>query len=305
MRKGGALPIVVASLLLLAGCSTSKMPPFATASRWTLDGNEVSSAVRGMSINFGGTSPFALSNMSDGDYDLHFITSDAQYQAYATHCKRYINSVIKQIPLKIDSLELVLADQFVVFTPSANSQCRPDLIRRADGAEIVCDVLDNAKGTFSQPHDEIWRNVVFNNGQHLFLVVDRLVKNGKPIAIAYIIQGDDKHVPFSGTYHYDVTSRRNTQPVGEQMRWLLDITIAASGSQVMPLSYGDYIYAADSCFMAGDYAGASRQFEKAFAVSADIPDSHLYNAACAAALAGQSDFNFFLFFLVFPFYIFS
>ena len=44
--------------------------------------------------------------------------------------------------------------------------------------------------------------------------------------------------------------------------------------------------------MGGDYAGASRQFDHAFAVSHDIPGHHLYNAACAAAQAGLNDVAF-------------
>jgi hypothetical protein len=44
------------------------------------------------------------------------------------------------------------------------------------------------------------------------------------------MQGEDKHVPFSGNFHYDITARRNIQPVGEHMRALLDITIDASNS---------------------------------------------------------------------------
>ena len=73
-------------------------------------------------------------------------------------------------------------------------------------------------------------------------------------------------------------SRRNVQPVGEHLRALLDITIAAAESRPEFRSYGEYIHAADSCFMKGDYAGASRQFELAFATSEKPYGSHLYNS---------------------------
>ena len=41
--------------------------------------------------------------------------------------------------------------------------------------------------------------------------------------------------------------------------------------------------------MAGDFSGAYRQFEIAFATGNEIHGAHLYNAACAAALAGEKN----------------
>ena len=278
--------LVLAVTLALAGCSASKTPPFAS-SQWVLTGNVASSVHHDMAINFGGESIFPLANMSDGEYDLHFITTDEQFQAYDPYCRDYISSAISKIPISVDSLELVLADRFIVFTPKIKSQWMPDYVRRADAAELVVEAIPRTNAI--QSHDEIWRNFIFDNKRHRILVVDRLVKNGKHIGIVYVMQGEDRHVPFSGTFHYDITSRRNIQPVGEHMRALLDISIAAADSHVTPRTYGEYVHSADSCFMAGDYRGASAQFERAFAVGETIYGTHLYNAACAAALAGEDD----------------
>lgn len=272
--------------IALAGCSFNTIPPFAS-SGWAQMGNVASSARHGMAINFGGESVFPITNMSNGEYDLHFITNEEQFQAYDRYCRNYIASAIGKIPVKIDSLELVLADQFVVFSSNLLSAWMPDYVRQSDGTEFVTEA--NPLATVIQPNNEIWRNFIFDNKLHRILVVDRLVKNEKQLGIIYIMQGEDKHVPFSGSFHYDITSRRNIQPVGEHMRFLLDITIAASNSKVSPRSYSQCIHAADSCFMAGDYMGASRQFEMAFATGEEIYGTHLYNAACAASLAGDSD----------------
>ncbi|MBR1883053.1 MAG: tetratricopeptide repeat protein [Muribaculaceae bacterium] len=276
-------------IVFLASCSSHRLPPFATSSRWTLDGSTTSSATRDMAINFGGENSSLLTNMSDGDYELHFITGTEQFDAeYNDFCKNYITSAIKQIPLKIDSMEFVLADQYIVFTPSIANWWAPDLARLDDGTELVAEA--NPRPSDVQPHNEIWRNFVFDNKRHRILVVDRLVKDGKHLAIAYIVQSEDKHVPFSSILHYDVTLRRNIQPAGEYMRGLLDITIAASHSHAKRLNYGDCIHAADSCFMASDFLGALRQFDAAFATrNENIPGSHIYNAACAASLAGMND----------------
>lgn len=279
------LIICAVAALALAGCSSGTVPPFASSSQWSLDGNVVSSVRRGMTINFGGTNPFPMTNLSNGEYALNFIVNDTQFQAYDSNCKKFIASAIDKLPLKVDSLELVLADQYVVFVPVASTKWMPDFVRQADGSELVVEAQPRRYA--KQPEDEIWRNVITDNKHHRILVVDRIVKNGTPLGIMYIIQGDNKKLPFSNTFHYDVTSPRNIQPVGEHMRFLLDITQAAYQSQVNRLTYGDYIHAADSCFMAGDYAGASKQFAMAFSTGDEIAGSHLYNAACAAALAGD------------------
>lgn len=281
------LIICAVAALALAGCSSGTVPPFASSSQWSLDGNVVSSVRRGMTINFGGTNPFPMTNLSNGEYALNFIVNDAQFQAYDSNCKKYIASAIDKLPFNVDSLELVLADQYVVFVPVASTKWMPDFVRQADGSELVVEAQPRRYA--KQPEDEMWRNVITDNKQHRILVVDRIVKNGTPLGIMYIIQGDNKKLPFSNTFHYDVTSPRNIQPVGEHMRFLLDITKAAHQSQVNRLTYGDYIHAADSCFMAGDYAGASKQFAMAFSTGDEIAGSHLYNAACAAALAGDHD----------------
>lgn len=279
------LIICAVAALALAGCSSGTVPPFASSSQWSLDGNVVSSVRRGMTINFGGTNPFPMTNLSNGEYALNYIVNDAQFQAYDSNCKKYIASAIHKLPFNVDSLELVLADQYVVFVSAASTKWMPDYVRQADGSELVVEAQPRRYA--KQPEDEIWRNVITDNKQHRILVVDRIVKNGTPLGIMYIIQGANKKLPFSNTFHYDVTSPRNIQPVGEHMRFLLDITQAAHQSQVNRLTYSDYIHAADSCFMAGDYAGASKQFAMAFCTGEEIAGSHLYNAACAAALAGD------------------
>ena len=278
------------TMLMLCGCSAGKLPPFASAQAWTLDGNKAVSSAHDLTINFGGKDVFPITNMSDGGYDLNFITGDAQFQAYDPRCKEHIASAIRQIPLNIDSLEFVLADQFIVFTPRVANSWMPDLVRQADGTELVVEA--NPRTSTVQPHDEIWRNFIFDGKRHRILVIDRLVKNGKHIGIVYLMQSEDKKVPFSSTIHYDVTAPRNVQPVGEHMRALFDITIDAALSHAPLHTYNDYIHAADSCFMAGDYLGASRQFSMAFATGNTAQGPHLYNAACAAALAGDNDVAF-------------
>ncbi len=57
-------------------------------------------------------------------------------------------------------------------------------------------------------------------------------------------------------------------------------------------TYLAHIRQADSLYMAGDPAGASRAFEAAFYQTEHIQPYHLYNAACAAAKAGDNGLAF-------------
>lgn len=277
-------------ILILSGCSSYNMSPFAQSSGWVLDGNVASSHLYDMNIDFGGNGAALLTNAGDGGYELNFIHTDEQFEAYDSFCKNYFTSVMRQVPLSVDSIQFIMADRFMVFTPRVLNKWMPDYIRKGDGTEIV--VQANPLKSLVQPHDEIWRNVLIDRKLKRNIVVDRMVKNGKHLAVAYVLQSENHRVPFTSTYHYDVTDWRNTQPVGEVMMGLLDATVKAYESHSSTLEYADLIHSADSCFFSGDYVGASRYYDMAFGLGGDIPGFHLYNAACAASLAGDADLAF-------------
>ena len=90
---------------------------------------------------------------------------------------------------------------------------------------------------------------------------------------------------------------QNNSLINENAKLEQDFT--KSNEVLLPLknasdepSYSDYILQADECYSRSDFAGASAAFEKAFATGGDVQGSHLYNAACVAALAGQPDVAF-------------
>lgn len=53
--------------------------------------------------------------------------------------------------------------------------------------------------------------------------------------------------------------------------------------------YNAYIRQADSLYMAGNYAEANASFDNAFKFKKSIQDQHLYNGACVASFAGDTD----------------
>ena len=87
----------------------------------------------------------------------------------------------------------------------------------------------------------------------------------------------------------DFTDYHNIQHVGTTLDHWFHRWVDAWESDY-EMSYNDYINRADQCFMQGDFKGASEAFAGAIArYNNEITGQHLYNGACAAALAGQPD----------------
>lgn len=67
------------------------------------------------------------------------------------------------------------------------------------------------------------------------------------------------------------------------------LLVGCAGGGDSTAEYNALIRQADSLYMAADYAAASVSFDNAFKVKKSIQDTHLYNGACVAALAGDAD----------------
>ena len=289
MRKIKHIGAAIVTLFLI-GCSNKyQMPPFCHNDDWRLLGNHAQNERTHTDIDFGAGSVMPITNASNGQYDLNFITDDAGFNEYDALCQRYAATLLKRLPMTIDSIGFILADQFLVVHPALDTRWRPDLIRRADGVVLAAQAFPPDGDV--QPHDQLWRNFIFDKKMGRIAVVDRLVKNGKHLALIYVLQNENKHVPFAGTFNYDIFSRNNVQFIGMTMEGLLNISVGALETKKV-LSYSDYIHTADSCFLTGDYIGASNAFECAFTIDKNTSGQHLYNAACAASLAGLTDLAF-------------
>ena len=269
--------------LCLAGCASYTLPPFGTSGDWSLQ----NSTVHHKDITMDFAEIGSLANAFNGEYDLTFVTSQSKFNAYDAKCSRYLSEVVKQIPLEIDSINVILADQFLILTINAASKWEPDYIRQADG--MVMTVEANPINTLIQPEDELWRNLIINKSKHQIIIVDRLIKDDRHYALVYVLQSDAKGSPVTRCIQYDITNPRNIQSVGTLTDGIMNISVKALESKVKPLSYDDCIMKADACFMQGDYVGASNAFDKAFTIKEKIQDNHLYNSACAAAMAGLND----------------
>lgn len=197
------------------------MPSFGTGTGWTLQGNTV--ANRYLQVDFGGDD--ILANASDGSYDLHFVTSQEGFNAYDSKCTGYLTDVIKHIPLKIDSIDVIFADQFLILSPNVINAWEPDYVRRADGGILT--VQAHPVESLVQPHDQLWRNLVVNKAKRQITVVDRLVKNGRHYAIVYVLQSESKSSPYAINYQFDITDPRNMQSIGTQLEALMKTSVNA------------------------------------------------------------------------------
>lgn len=221
--KARVLIYLFLSAILFAGCSHRVLPPFGSGSQWSLNGNTVSN--NDIAVNFGGGQASPLFNASDGSYDLHFITTQDQFNSLEPRCAGYLADVISQIPLRIDSICVILADEFMILSPGVLNNWMPDYVRRADG--VLLNVEANPVESPVQPHDQLWRNLIINKSKRQIIVVDRIVKSGKHFAIVYVLQSQSKRSPLTRGVHYDVTSPLNVQSIGTHLEYLLGISANA------------------------------------------------------------------------------
>lgn len=205
----------------MASCSRYTLPPFGTAGQWRLLEGAV--ANRDMTVNFGGDG--LLANASDGSYDVNFITSQTGFNAYDTKCAQYLSDVIRHIPLKVNSIDVILADEYLILSTAVDNSWEPDYVRRADG--VVLTVEANPVESLVQPHDEMWRNLIVNKPKRQIIVVDRLIKNGKHYAIVYVLQSDGKSSTYTRNIHYDISNPRNIQSIGTLLEGLMETSVNA------------------------------------------------------------------------------
>lgn len=216
--------IIAIAAFCLAGCARYQMPSFGSDS-WRLQGNSVINDNVGMKVDFGGKSTFPIANASNGSYDLNFIVDKDGFDRYNPACVSYIKDVLNKIPLTINTVDVILADQYMILTFSGGERWIPDYVRDADGTVFVTEANPISSGV--QPSDELWRNLLFDAKKRQIVVVDRLIKGGKRYAIVYVLQSEKKGVPFSITTQYNLFNIHNIEMVGTYLDSLLQISIDA------------------------------------------------------------------------------
>lgn len=204
---------------------------------------------------------------------------------------RFLKSVAKDIPFRINNLHEI-GEQAYSFDDTGNKELA-DYEVKTDGEIIVVrTTFDNLPPT--KDADAFWRNLYFNNRQHRIVCVDRFLLKDKPMGLVYVMQMESKRWPKIGTYHWDVTDRRNMYSVIYALDDFRKQTTRTILTGEMPdaqesRKYDEAIRKADSCYFSKNYVESEIFFCMAFEHERCIQGNHLYNAACAAALAGHKD----------------
>lgn len=201
----------------LTSCASYHMPPFSNSGQWSMEGNAVinKDAKIFMDCSFLGESD-SIMNANNGSKELNFIASQESFNQYDSKCVKMVKNVLKDIPLTIDSIEVIFADQFIVLDINQANLWRPDCYRKADGSEWVEQAWPVS--SLKMPDDQMWRNLIFNSKEHRLITVDRFVKQGRHMAIVQIFQSESKNAPWVN-WGYDITDKRNIQQVGSNLEW--------------------------------------------------------------------------------------
>lgn len=187
------------------------MPPFSKAGEWRLQDNALINEKSKLKLDYSHNDTFTNADSES----LNLITSEAAFGQYEPAKAKYMKDALKSIPLKTDSIEVILTDDIIVLTPSIQAQWRPDYIVQADGSIWVEQAWPVS--SLVQPHDQLWRNLIINKKKKQIITVDRFVKQGRHFAVVQIYQSEHRKAPWAnGTMDY--TDSRNIQHVGSMLR---------------------------------------------------------------------------------------
>lgn len=205
---------------------------------------------------------------------------------------KFWKDVVRDVDFSIDSLR-PMGKNWATFTNSDITSYQPDYVMSKDGSVNVERML-YPEPPRRQAEDKLWRNLFFNNRHHRLVCVDRMIRQGRAQGVVYVMQSKSKKYPSFGTYHWDVTDRRNFY----SLAWVLDdyrkqslniMSGKKNGYLSTVRQYDALITKADSCYRLKNYDKSLNYFEQALKYSSCIKGVHLYNAACVAALSGNTD----------------
>lgn len=200
------------------------MPPFSHEGQWRAEGNAIIHEKTKLMLDCSDNPDLPNRNASDGTSDLHFIDSQELFDRYDPACAQYIKDILKCVPMKFDAIDAIFCDNFIVLTPAVDNDWRPDQYRLPDGAVYAEQAWPLE--SFVQPHDQVWRNIIFDKKEHRLVTVDRFVKRGQHFAIVQIFQSANKKAPWTNCL-MDFTDSRNIQSVGTNLDYWFNRRVEA------------------------------------------------------------------------------
>lgn len=123
-------------------------------------------------------------NASDGSYGAHFVAADSlpEYKG-----KRFVESVLYDLPFRPDSLCFVYRDDVLLIETLKPVKLQPDYAIYADSVTI------NLHGEVyraepQQRADIVWRNILVSQKHHRLLCLDRFRIGNRYFGVVYVLQ---------------------------------------------------------------------------------------------------------------------
>ena len=214
--------IILLTLCVLYSCNAIKMPFESNYSQWRFnnDSNIVHNVEKNLVFDyFDETDPLCqlynegMDDEKDDEYykkyivnedDLHFFTK--QNFKRDNPRRKFFNICTDKIPF-LDSVCYIITDNIMMFTVKENEKWQPDYFCNA---LEVCDWKNtHIPGTKTVFNDSIvWRNIITDSQNMIFMVVDRFKLKDKIYGIAYIDLTVSKKFKFNA-YPCDVSKIEN------------------------------------------------------------------------------------------------
>ena len=151
----------------------------------------------------------------DNDEDLHFFTK--QNFEKDNPRRKFFNHCLKKIPFA-DSVCFIITDNIIMFSVKENPiKCLPEYF-----SDVFSDNWTNTNFVnFVPPLNEktIWRNVIVDSKNMIFIVVDRFKIRNKTYGIAYLKSTVSKKFPFHAT-PWNNTKKENIDRLGGHCLYL-------------------------------------------------------------------------------------
>ena len=217
--------IILLTLCVLYSCNAVKMPFESNYSQWRFnnDSDIVHNIEKGLVVDyFNEESVQSLHNegMDDrkknvyykkyivNEDDLHFFTK--QNFEKDNPRRKFFNFCMKKIPF-LDSVCYVITDNFVMFTVKNNEKYLPDYFSNAYEEDWENMRINGTKAVFND--SIVWRNVIVDSKNMIFMVVDRFKLKGRIYGTAYIKSTVSKKFPFNSS-HSNITKIENINSRG-------------------------------------------------------------------------------------------
>lgn len=199
-------------LSILMSCSSQRFA-FSDSSQWYYNKKiaTVENKVDGTHYQFfqAGMEPV---NITEQTYVPNFITGNNFNKKYKGY--RLLHDCLSDIPVKIETVDFILADRYVLATLSSEEkQWVSDYTIDLNKGSLM--LMENNDKNNTSYGDFMKRNIIRNDRDKRVVCVDRFMLGGKPKALIYYCQSELKKYPFAPLNHWTTTRFENLQVLAE------------------------------------------------------------------------------------------